>query len=349
MRKTRLFILLAVYLAVFTVSCKKTTETPRGKYAVGVFVVNEGNFTEANGSVGFYNPQDQSVVTDVYAEENGVAPGGVLQSVYFYNNLAFIIDQVGSRIEVVEAETFKPVATIETGLSTPRYMVVANGKGYVSNWGPFDSNFNLPESFVAVIDLNDFTISKTIPATSGPEGLFAFGNRVLVAASFAAEVQILDTDNDSFTGKIDVADGPKTFVEDKNGKVWLLSSSYVTGAALSQLDAAAGTVLKSFPVSSSAMRLAINGSGDQLYYLAAPFGADAEVKTVGIDATEDASEALITAPNLYGLGVDPASGIIYVGNHNGFQGNGTVLRYDGATMLDSFAAGVGPNGFVFRQ
>ena len=155
--------------------------------------------------------------------------------------------------------------------------------------------------------------------------------------------------DDAATSSITVATGPLDMVEDKNGKIWVQSNEFFAESALSQLDLSSEQVLKSFIVGSSAKSLNINGAGDQLYYLSAPYGADAEVKTVSIDASEDAAEALITAPNLYGLGIDPVTGIIYLGNHNGFQGNGTVIRYDGSELLDSFAAGIAPNGFVFRK
>ncbi len=348
MKKTTLFILSWAILALLVSSCSKTEPVPKGEFATGVFIVNEGNFSEANGSVGFYNVSTNEAKQDIFAEVNGVATGGLIQSVYFYANMAFIIDQLGNRIEVVEAETFKSIATINEGLSTPRYMTVANGKGYVSNWGPFDQNYDLPDSYVAVIDFATFTVSKTIPAGNGTEGMFTYNNAVLAANSYAATIQEIDAGTDAITRTFEVAEGPVGFAEDKDGKVWVLSNSFFSGSALTQLDITTGSVLKSFPVGASAKSLTINAAGDQLYYLSAPFLADAAVKTLSIDAAEDAGSALITAANLYGLGIDPKTGIIYVGNHNGFQGNGTVLRYEGSTLLDSFAAGVAPNGFVFR-
>ena len=287
---------------------------------------------------------------DIFEKANGVSTGGSLQSIYFYENMAFIIDQVGHRIEVVEAETFKSVATITTGLNTPRYMTVSNGKGYVSNWGDYDDiNYVYLDPHVAVIDLNNYTVAKSIGVESGPEGLLNFGGNVYVANSFSNTIEIIDTNMDSLSDAINVAPGPASMVEDKNGKVWVLSNEFFAGSRLSQLDLSTEQILKSFTIGEAAKSLNVNGHGDQLYYLSAPYSGDAEVKMVSIDATEDAAEALIVEPNLYGLGVDPVTGIIYLGNHNGFQGNGTVIRYQGNVLLDSFAAGIAPNGFVFRN
>jgi len=349
MKNVKLFILFWAITALFISGCSDTDEKPRGEFATGVIIVNEGNFSESNGSVGFYNENTFVVSEDIFNQVNGVSPGGIIQSVYFYKDLGFILDQAGNRIEVVEAETFKAVATIEIGLNTPRYMVVANGKGYVSNWGDFNANYDLPESYVAVIDLDSYTVSKSIATGNGAEGLFVFGGNVYVANSYANTIEVIDPATDTVSGSITVATAPLSFAEDKNGKVWVLSSSFFAGSALSQLNLATKEVIKSFSISPSAKSLTLNGAGDQLYYLSSPYGADAEVRTLSIEAAADASEALITGANLYGLGVNPTTGILYLGNHNGFQGNGTVLRYEGATLKDYFAAGVAPNGFIFRE
>jgi YVTN family beta-propeller protein len=337
-------------IAISITSCSTSTpEAPRGEFATGVIVVNEGNFSESNGSISHFNESDNTITQDIFDQANEVSSGGIIQSVYFYEDLAFIIDQAGNRIEVVEAETFKSIAIIDDGLTTPRYMVVANGKGYVSNWGNFDANYNLPDSYVAVIDLNSFTVSKSIETGNGSEGLFIFGGNVYVANSYSNTIQEIDSSNDTVAGSISVPTGPTTFAEDKNGMTWVLSSSFFSGSSLSQINLATEQVLTSFPVSESAKSLNINGAGDQIYYLSTPFGTDAIVKTVPISATEDVPNALITAPNLYGMGVDPVTNIIYLGNHNGFQGNGTIIRYEDENLMDSYATGIAPNGFVFRK
>ena len=349
MNKTKSLILSTTIYALIISGCTSTEEIPRGEFATGVIIVNEGNFTESNGSVGFYNESSSETTQDIFNNANEISPGGLIQSVYFYDDMAFVIDQLGNRIEVVEAETFKSIAVIDEGLRTPRYMVVAEGKGYGSNWGNFDINYDLPDSYVAVIDLESFTVTKSIETDNGSEGLVVYGEQVYVANSYSTTIEEIDPATDVITSSTSVAAGPIGFAEDKNGKVWVLSSSFFNGSALSQIDLSTNEVLKSFGISESAKSLNANGAGDQLYYLSTPYDADAQVKMLSIDDVEDTKDALISSPNLYGLGIDPTSGLIYLGNHNGFQGNGTVLRYDGPEMKDNFPAGVAPNGFVFRK
>ena len=53
--------------------------------------------------------------------------------------------------------------------------------------------------------------------------------------------------------------------------------------------------------------------------------------------------------NIYGLGIDPFDGTIYLGDNNAFQGNGTVITYDATGNLQgTFAVGRAPSGFAFR-
>lgn len=348
MKNIKLILTYFIILIGLLSSCSDTDETPQGEFAQGVFVVNEGNFTDANGAIGFYNESSGEPVQDVFQKANGTAVGGVVQSLYFHGDLAFFIDQVGNKIYVVDAETFESVATIEDGLSTPRYMLVLDDKIYVTNWAPFDDNYNYPSSYVGVYDLNSFEKTGTIKTDNGCEGIISFGGMVYTANSNSNTVDVIDPVAGAVVSQIEVAYGPVSFVEDKNGKFWVLSSSWLSGSALSQVDLSSENVLKSFAVSGSAKSLQINNAGDQLYYLSAPYGTDASVHSISIEATEDNSTTILTEPNLYGLGVHPDSEMLYIGNHNGFQGNGTILIYNGSELQLSFASGVGPNGFVFR-
>jgi hypothetical protein len=56
-----------------------------------------------------------------------------------------------------------------------------------------------------------------------------------------------------------------------------------------------------------------------------------------------------SAVNFYGIGIDPETDLIYLGDSKNFVGNGAVYRYTtSGQFVDSKAAGRGPNGFVFK-
>ena len=342
--------LMLTVLSIFILSCNNEETPPSGEYATGVVVVNEGNFSDSDGSFDFYKPSEATVSSGIYGQVNGVQTSGLFQSIYFHEQSGYLVDQKGSKITRVDAETFEYITDITDELSTPRYMVVANGKGYVSNWGAFDANFNLPNSFVAVIDLSDNSTIKTIAIGDGAEGLTVYAGNVFVANSYSNTIQEINTETDEVAATIEIADAPLGFVEDSSGKHWILSSSFITGVArLTQIDLASGIISKSFEVAGSAKSLNIDGPGSNLYYLSAPFGAEARVYTLPITASAAPAEALLSESNLYGIGVDPDTGELYVANHNAFQGNGTIQRYNvNAELIDTFAAGRAPSSFAFR-
>ena len=70
MKKTNFLKLSVVALAFIIASCSNTEEVPRGEYANGIFVINEGNFSEANGSIGFYEEVTSESSQDIFAAAN---------------------------------------------------------------------------------------------------------------------------------------------------------------------------------------------------------------------------------------------------------------------------------------
>ena len=50
-------------------------------------------------------------------------------------------------------------------------MSASGAKGYISCWGPWASDFTLPDSYVAVVDLNTKEVIDSLESGSGPEGI----------------------------------------------------------------------------------------------------------------------------------------------------------------------------------
>ena len=348
MKNFKLSYIYVLALLVFATACNNEEEVPRGAYSLGVVVVNEGNFGDSDGSFSFFNASTETASQDIYQMANDESVTGLFQSIYTHDGNSFLIDQAGSKIVVVEAETFKYVATITSGLDVPRYMTVANGKGYVSNWGPFDANFQTPDSYIAVINLDDFSITKTLNTENGVEGMMTIDGKVYAAASGSNVIHVLDAEQDEITGGYEVAAGPRLFTQDGNGRLWVLSNNYVT-SNLSKIDLVGERVLTTYEIAGGAKSIASNGDGSNIYYLSSPWGAPTSIYRVANSSTFAPQEAFISGDSFYGFGVDPSDDTVYVGISNP-TGNGTIVRYNAdGTELDNFASGRFPNGFEFRK
>lgn len=348
MRKFKLSYVYVLALLVVASACKKDEEVPRGEFATGVIILNEGNFSDLDGTVGFYNPQSELATQDIYQKVNDESMSGYFGSIYFHEDKAFILDQVGHKIVVVEAETFKYIATIDVGLFNPRYMTVANGKGYVSNWGPYDANYQTPNSYIAVIDLENYVVSKSLNTANGVEGLITIDNNVYAAASGSNVIHVIDTEQDEITGGYEIANGPRLFAQDGNGKLWVLCNDYIT-SNLAKIDISGERVLTTFEIAGGAKSITSNGDGSKIYYLSAPWGAPMGIYRIENSATFAPQEPFISGDSFYGFGVEPTDEMVYVGISSP-DSNGTIIRFNAdGTELDNFPSGRFPNEFEFRK
>ena len=352
-----LFVAASLVTSTFAfTSCDNDSDAPAGAYAEdGVFVINEGNFTQSNGSVSYYNSNKQQAQQQIFQTENSRLLGDVVQDMDIYDDRAFIVVNNSNKIEVVNANTFKSVGTVE-GLQLPRYFVALNnGKGYVTETVRYDGT----PGRVSVIDLNNYTVTKTIEVGVQPEQLLIAGGKLFVANSGSNTVTVINTATDAVEGTAPVADAPKDLAVDRNNNIWVLSAgkvvytpdwtaidySQTTAGALSKIIPATQEV-QTFTFSSNQSQpsnLVINGSGDKLYY-----NYNGKTYVQDVNASGLTNTVLIDR-SFYGLGVDPDNGNIYGGDANGFTGDGTVHIYrpDG-TKTGEFQAGIGPNGFVFN-
>jgi hypothetical protein len=92
-------------------------------------------------------------------------------------------------------------------------------------------------------------------------------------------------------------------------------------------------------------RLRINPTKDILYFI------ESGIRKMAI--TDNMIPALpfieFASASVYGLGVDPETGHIFVGDAKDFKSAGEVLIYNkSGDFVTSFAAGVAPSGFSFR-
>ncbi|RDC64969.1 YncE family protein [Adhaeribacter pallidiroseus] len=352
--------LLGIYLtgSIFLSSCQDddsgSTVTPlKGAYESGVLVVNEGNFQKGNGEISFINKQSKTVVDDVFLTENNRPLGDVVQSITVNNDKAYVVVNNSNKIEIADANTFKSLGVINN-LQLPRYMVVANNKGYVTEWVSFSGNGR-----VAVIDLATNAVTKTIAVGVLPEKLLALNNKVYVVNSGENTVSVINPTSDAVETTITVDGSPNSLVADANKKLWVLcggeknyNSDYTidentsTPGSFVRLNPATNTKEATLTFTSKTLSpgdLVANGAGNKLYY---QYGG--KVYQQDITAT-----ALLTTPfinrNFYGIGVDPTDNLIYGGDAGGFAAAGKVVRFNPTgAAVDSFTVSIGPSEFLFK-
>lgn len=341
MRSSHHILLLAVL--VLLASClKDKPERPVEQPTVvgtqgGVYITSEGNFGWGNAKVSFYDIASGNAVEDLFEPANGVALGDVCQSMRLFNNKAYVVVNNSNKVAVVDPSTFVVTATI-TGFNSPRYFLpVSNSKAYVTD---------LYANSIAVVDLNSNTITGSIPCRGWTEELVLAYGKAFVTNKSRNKVYVVDTATDQLSDSIVVGPGGNSIVADANGKLWVMCSGGTP--ALFRIDPATHLVEQSFPFpsgSDSPWRLSINSSNDMLYYL------NDDVFRMSITANELPAAPFIDASgrNLYGLGIEPSSGVVYVADAIDHIQRGKIFRYatDGS-LINSFLVGVAPSGLFFQ-
>ena len=130
-----------------------------GDYTEGIIVSGEGLFQGNSGDVAFISNDLANGETFIFEGVNGIESGGVIQSIGFNGDDAYIVGNDANVVYVVNRHTFKIKGTIFKEISNPRYITFYKGKGYVTNWGdPSDET----DDYVAVIDLDTNLVEETI-------------------------------------------------------------------------------------------------------------------------------------------------------------------------------------------
>ena len=303
-----------------------------------VIVANEGNFGSANGGISGYIPETEQTNLQVYS------PQALVQYIMMHNNLLYLVCQGPDKLDVVSAEDYNAVTSASEGMLNPVSFAISGTLGFVANWGSIATAFtDNPESFITVYNLSDLSVVDTIHVTARPQSLLSLEGNIYVAF-----------EGGDFIGKINPATlqmqtlqvpaGPSAMVADQRNNLWVSS----TAGSLTEIitaDFTEGRSMDNLPMTVFAQKLAIDQSADIIYF----FGTDA---AYSVDISSSALSAIVFTDediDYYAINVNPENGEVYIGNSNAFATTGTGLRFgrDG-TLIDDFATGIGPSGFLFK-
>jgi hypothetical protein len=317
--------------------------------------VNEGAFGSGNGDISVINPNDNTIINDVFYNVNGYPLGDIAQSVFIRNNKAYIVVNVSQKIEVVSLPGFNRITTI-SGLGSPRYMISHNNKGYVSDW----SGNN-----IRIIDLSTNNVTGSYTTGNGPEQMEITNNRLFVVNSGGYDIDSTVTVINLLTGQNDtvlnVGINPNSIKTDAEGKIWILCGGttgpdYIGGTS----DDKGGSLWRINPANYSVeavfamnqfehpFKMQLSGDGRRIYFLNGIDGYNGSVFSMNITDTTLPLIPVVSR-NFYGLGIHPSTGRIYGGVSPSVTQSGYVLIFSReGIQTDSLLAGIGPGNFGFK-
>ncbi|RZJ27631.1 MAG: hypothetical protein EOO48_11470 [Flavobacterium sp.] len=349
MKQTKFF--LAVFGAVLLASCSSSDDSPAplGAYDNGFFVLNEGNAT--SGSITYINSDLTVSEQDAFTAVNGTAHsiGGYVQSIFFDGDKAYIISNGSNKITVVNRYTLAYIATVDTGLSVPRYGVVYNGKAYVTNLNTFGST---TDDYVAVINLSTLAVEAPIAVNDFADHIIAHNGKIYVAnGSFGDgnHVTVIDAATKTIEKSLAVGQSPNS-MEMIGDALFVLCGSYTGDSQLYRIDTVDDTIIDSVTFAGSldnAQNLDIEGN--RFYFTVGAKIYSAALNAIAVNDTPLADTQSNSMFIGYGFAVH--NGRIYISEAaDNFTSDGKIFIYStSGTFIKEMPVGLGPNGFFFND
>ena len=323
-----------------------TLQEPLGDYENGIIVSAEGG----PSSVSYISNDFSTSENDIYFNVNGETLGVYLQSMGFNGDNAYIIQDSGT-ITVVNRYTFELVTTITTGLTLPRYIGFNGSTAYVSDWA---DPFTTTDDYVAVVDLNSYTVTSTIPVSEGPEQVLANNDKVFVSHKGGYgvnnEISVISTSN-STVATISVNDVPDEMVLDSQGNLLVLSeggqSWQVSGetlASITRINTSDNSIISTVEFASGNHPSLMSYFNGMAYYI-----LNNEVYALADTATNLPSSSLFSVDAGYAYGLSVKENNLFLTDAS-FSAQSTLKVYDlpSGTLSESFSVGIGASKIYFN-
>ena len=333
----------------------------------GVIILCEGNYQSGNSTLSYYNPDTKVVENGVFQRVNEAKMGDTGQSVQLYAGMAYVAMENSGIIWALDTETFRVKGKLIAGqtehMINPRYIhFLSSEKAYVTDlYSPYITIFN-PKTMQYVGSIS--TRQETAYGYCSTEEMVQWKDKVFTNCwSYSNKILVIDTTKDEVCDSI-VLDSwqPKSMALDARGKLWVITDGgYSTGddsfgnniPHLYRINAETLEIEQDQPLDTdnANVQLATDHTGTILYII------NNDVYRMEITASHVPVRPFIEAERnnngtrhfLYGIGVNPHNGEIYVADAVDYRQSGVVYRYspDG-TLLDKFRVGITPNNFAFK-
>lgn len=336
-------LVLIAFLINLSACVKDEAITVEADNYKGVFIINEGGFNQANGSVGLYKPGTNEYF-DAYKKANNLPLGDVVQSMSLLNNSYYIVVNNSNKIEVVNQTSFKNTATIN--IASPRYIYkVADNKAFISH---------LYSNELSVLDINSNSIVSKININHWSEHMNMLSNKVYVGTN-SNKIMVVDAVNQVLQDSIEIGKGINRMLSLSNTRMVVFNTGDVdwnTGAVtekgrLSFVNLDSNKVEKYIELNGGSYggSIIFNNKNSKVYF---SFG-DNKI----YEYTENSSPVLWlelpTGQSVYSLSFDGTNSHLYISDAGNFNSAGQVYVYDfDKKLVKTITAGLVPNGAVFN-
>ncbi|OAQ38129.1 hypothetical protein A5893_15105 [Pedobacter psychrophilus] len=343
-----IFKLLAfAFIATIIFSCSKDdsiSELP--EIRSGFYILNEGGFNSNNASLDYYNFENASLTSSLFAQKNKRGLGDTGNDAQIYGSKMYIVVNASNTVEVINAKTALSIKQLDFKNNgkgrQPRYIVFNKNKAFVSSY----------DGTVAVIDTASLVIEKFITVGRNPEQMAIANNKIYVANSggldypnYDKTVSVIDLNTLTEIKKIPVVINPGGVAATADGRIYVKSTGDYDKImpSLTIIDSKTDEVKSTKEFSGSGMTIV----EDKAYFL-----TSAGVKEYDLNTDAVTKDNFITDGTTYkigyGLSYDKINQQLFVCDAQSYSGTGAILCFDkSGKLLYKVNTGVLPSKVIF--
>lgn len=344
---------IAVFATVFA-SCKKDKPTdPAAPETLknGMLVLNEGLFQLNNASLTWYDLSAGTANSEFFTQKAGRLLGDTGNDMQRYGGKIYIVVNVSSTIEVLDASTGNSIKQISmlsgTTSKQPRNIAFYGGKAFISCF----------DGYVDVLDTASLEITQRIPVGLNPESMTVSGQKLFVSNSgglnapqMDSTVSVIDAVNLSEIGRIEVGKNPGSIVTDHQGDVYVIARGNYSNipSRMKKINVSTLSVENSFTFEASGIsrmdnKLLISYSSSGTSHVA--------LFNAGTDVIENTSFIdLSNVQTLYNIIYRPSNQQIYILDAMGYTNTGYVRTFSASgNYITSYHVGLNPNSILFYE
>lgn len=355
--KRPLWILPALLSLILVSACDSTSsdDTPT-PVVTGILVTNQGNFSDANGSITLHDPRTGTTSTFL---DNA---GSTIQSLFAHRGNLYVLENSANRIRIISNGDWSTL-----GVLSPRYMTLVNDSlAYITSLFGGPSEFSGGKVFA--LDLNRAELVDSVTVGDNPEGVAVVDTLAFVANNgfgSGSTVSVIDAVRHEVVETVDVGcDGPRFVLADDDLDVWVLctgatmydGSGQVTGTtngAIRIIDPETRSIVERIDLDG---QIATAGPGQDavlslgLQQLFVVLETNRIVRFDTRSNDQIAEFGPVEGAPIGAIGFEPINERVYLGHVPGFTESGQVTIHNlQGDQVDSFTAGVAPTYFLFQS
>lgn len=351
----RIVCIFIIFLTSCEMKNKPRPEQPLTPSSSKILILSEGLYNMNNSTLTYADLATNIFDYNVFNTLNHRGLGDTANDMKRYGNKIYIVVDISSVIEVIDAHTLLSVAQISLHNASgtarqPRHIVFHNSSAYVSC---FDGS-------VVEIDTTSLQVTRTATAGRNPDHLTVAGNKLYVSNSggldypyYDATVSVIDITSMTEISQIPVGINPGCIATSEQGDVYVVSrGDYgLNDYSLHKIDTEIDTVIRSF-YDINPLNFDISGNTIYMYnynYSTSKYWVKTFDCLTDHILQENIIDPSVTFTTPYSIHYDASSGELFITDARSYVLFGDLYCFlpDGTLNYKLSEIGLNPSSIIF--